>query len=256
MARRRPRWHTAAGVAALVVLASTACAGEGASSDQPAGGSTTAAPTTTASTTTTTLGAADAPAIAAQLAVTAEFVGFPEAAEYREDLAGAAIAEDDALSGNDCPAPIASPDPRLVRAKRVFGTGATAPNPDFAEIDQTTTVYTTSRAREERMRASMDAAAACPREVNIEYGQVTEGWAEVPPPAAVQETGLDARVITATMTVLSTDIVFPHAWGCVGRGVVIQCVSVWTLDRGTTDQHLAAALTATAQRLSTTDVPQ
>ena len=90
----------------------------------------------------------------------------------------------------------------------------------------------------------------------FEHGESLVDLSDARPSGSTQETGLDARVITATMTVLSTDIVFPHAWGCVGRGVVIQCVSVWTLHRGTTDQHLAAALTATAQRLSTTDVPQ
>jgi hypothetical protein len=90
----------------------------------------------------------------------------------------------------------------VVQLKRAFASRSAPPAGDFAEVSQMTTVYTTTEARQDRSRTAMEAAAACERAVNDEYGtQITEGWAEVAVPRSTSGVGLEARVITASMTV-------------------------------------------------------
>src|SRR5918997_1280177 len=168
----RGRRRAAFGLVTLFALLS--CGGGAEGSDDPE--TSSVAPTTTS-----TLDIAGGQAVAGQLA------GLAEMAEHRDDLTGTAIAEDDATSGSDCAVPGPDPDPRLVRVRRVFGSATVPPAADFAEIDQTTTVFSSPEAREVSMQATMDALAGCPRSVNREHDQVTEGWAEVPPPAEVAD---------------------------------------------------------------------
>jgi hypothetical protein len=125
----------------------------------------------------------------------------------------------------------------------VFGTpDGTAPE-EFVEVTQETVVYPTDPVAAEAVRQLFDLLETCDRDV--EAGQVTDGHAAADQPAAV---GVPGRAVTATMK-LPDGTPFPHRYGCLHHGRVVQCVAVWTRSKENTAAWFEKAISATGEGL-------
>lgn len=193
---------------------------------------TSSAPATT-ETRTTLLDGETAERLVGFVVATGSFLGLPEfPLPHSEPNAG-----DELCATADGPEP-------LVEQTHAFST----PSTDFAqlvEVHQRTAVYRTAEEARQMVTQTFDGLESCVRQVRA--GQVTEGWARAPAPGEVL---VESRVVTATMTVLATGGVFPHRYGCLVRGPVVQCIRVWTTSEPNTAVWFDQALIATAATLT------
>ncbi|MGY0007196.1 hypothetical protein [Micromonospora sp. I033] len=220
----------AAAVALLAVLCSTA-----ACDAAPAtGGSTpTVSATALAAPSPTDGGAAQG--LRDRYAASGRLVGLTEDPAHRSEKLDS--------DGVACGRPLPLLDRRLVAVARVFGTpDGTAPQ-EFVEVAQETVVYPTEAVAADAVRQVFDLFETCDRDV--EAGQVTDGHTAADLPGGV---GVPGRAVTATMT-LPDGTPFPHRYGCVHHGRVVQCVAVWTRSEGNTAAWFEKAIIATGTGL-------
>ena len=233
------RWGPPALVITAVLLTAVAM-GCGSGSDDEAG-SAGPPPTLPTTTSTAVLNEPAARGLEAQAALSGTLAGLSE---------DPAAASEEAGDWTACGQPLAVPDERMLTTRRVFhppGTTAAEdlPPDEFVEVVLTTVVHRTVTAATTAVAATFDLLDTCP--ATLEPDQLTEGWAPAPVPAGV---ALDARAARATMTVTSTGIEFPTAYGCVTHGAVVQCISVWTRSPEATAQWFDSTFTATSAHLA------
>ncbi|MEO3776506.1 hypothetical protein ABGB16_06585 [Micromonospora sp. B11E3] len=214
----------------LAVLASTA-----ACDPAPAtGGSTPAAPATALVALSPSDGGA-ARGLRDRHAATGRLVGLAEDPAHTDEKLDS--------DGVACGQPLPLLDRRLVAVTHVFGTpDGTAPE-EFAEVTQETVVYPDEAVAAEAVRRIFDLLETCGQDV--EAGQVTAGHTAADLPAGV---GVPGRAVTATMT-LPDGTPFPHRYGCLHQGRVVQCVAVWTRSAGNTAAWFEKAIIATGEGL-------
>ncbi|MFE9957380.1 hypothetical protein [Micromonospora sp. NPDC005299] len=145
--------------------------------------------------------------------------------------------------GVACGRPLPLLDRRLVAVTHVFGTPDGTEPEEFVELAQETVVYPTDAVAAQAVRRLFDLFDTCDRD--MEAGQVTDGHAAADLPAG---TGMPGRAVTATMR-LPDGTLFPHRYGCLHHGRVVQCVAVWTRSKGHTAAWFEKAIIATGQGL-------
>ncbi|MET8832580.1 hypothetical protein ABZV78_01495 [Micromonospora sp. NPDC004540] len=219
-----------ASAALLAALAST-----GACTPAPATGGSTPAASATALVAPSPSDGGAARELRDRYAAHGSLVGLAEDPGYRDEKLDS--------DGVACGRPLPLLDRRLVAVAAVFGTpDGTAPE-EFVEVTQETVVYPTDAVAAEAVRRIFGLLEACDRDE--EAGQVTDGHAAADLPAAV---GVPGRAVTATMT-LPDGTRFPHRYGCLPHGRVVQCVAVWTRSTGNTSAWFEKAIIATGERL-------
>ncbi|WP_091321597.1 hypothetical protein [Micromonospora chersina] len=219
-------------VACLTVLAATA----GCSRTPDTDGTTPTASATTASLVapSPTDGGA-ARKLRDRYAASGRLVGLAEKAAYKDEKLDS--------DGMACGQPLPLLERRLTAVTHVFGTPDGTPPEAFVELAQETVVYPTAAVAADAVRQLFDLFETCDRDV--EADQITDEHAPANMPTRVDVPG---RATTATMT-LPDGTPFPHRYGCIHRGRVVQCVAVWTRSRGNTAAWFDKAVVATGEKL-------
>ncbi|MFG1834250.1 hypothetical protein [Micromonospora chersina] len=225
MARR-----LAASVALLAVLAPTAACDRA-----PTTGESTPTPPATVLVAPSPTDGGAARKLRDRYAATQRLAGLAEKPAYKDEKLDS--------DGMACGRPLPLLNRRLVAVAHVFGTpDGTAPE-EFVEITQETVVYPTDPVAAEAVRQLFDLLETCDRDV--EAGQVTDGHAAADQPATV---GVPGRAVTATMK-LPDGTRFPHRYGCLHHGRVVQCIAVWTRSKENTAAWFEKAINATGEGL-------